>query len=74
MIPIPPRRTCGSTAQTFVVVCDECGARYLFRRPRRTFTRFAFPGHGPGEACDGRSIRILHYRDRLKALKAEGKI
>lgn len=67
MIPIAPRR------QTiFIVRCDECGSTYFFSRPRRTFTRFAIPGHGPGLPCDGKRIRILHYKERRDAMKRMG--
>jgi hypothetical protein len=69
MIPLPPRKR-----TWFVVECSACGDRYFFSRPRRSWTRFTMPGHGPGFPCANDHLRILHYRERLKALKAAGKI
>jgi hypothetical protein len=70
MIPLPPKKR-----TWFVVRCQACGDLYFFSRPKRAFTWFAMPpGHGPGAPCDGRRLRLLHYRKRIQALKAAGKI
>ena len=59
----------------FVVKCDVCGETFFFSRPRRSWTRFTIPkDHLAGTPCGFRNLRILHYRERLKALKAAGKI
>lgn len=70
MIPLPPRRK-----TLFVIECSSCGARFFFSRPRRSFTRFTIAkDHLEGTPCGFRNLRVLHYRERLRALKAAGKI
>ena len=67
-------RTARGHRTWFAVRCDSCGETFFFSRPRRSWTRFTMPGHGPGTPCGNRHLRILHYGERLKALKAAGKI
>ena len=56
----------------FAVRCRTCGETFFFSRPRRTFSWFPTPpGHGQAGPCAGH-FRVLHYGERVKALRKAG--